>query len=211
MGRESSVKADELRAVLSLYGFVPTAAFLERAGIYVDLLARWNSRVSLTAISEPREVMRVHFGESLFALTVVRFSGRLADVGSGAGFPGLPLAMALPDLNVTLVESNQKKATFLSEAVRELLLSNVTVRRERAENLSPAEEFDLLAGRAIGAYPRFLKWAKGRLVGPQGKVLLWLGSHEMDELSKLRDWQWVGFSKIPGTARRYIAVGSPLR
>ena len=209
MSKQDTAAMGEIRSILSLYGFAPTVDFLERVRIYVNLLARWNSRVSLTTISELPEVARVHFGESLFATTAVPFSGRLADVGSGAGFPGLPLAMALPNLDVTLIESNHKKAAFLSEVVRELMLSNVIVRREHSENMNPEDKFDFITGRAIGAYSTFLKWAKERLVDPRSRVLLWLGTNEVDEVSKLGDWHWESL-KIPRTDRRYIVVGSPL-
>ena len=99
----------------------PASELCERIRTYISLLLRWNQSISLTTVTNSDEILRFHFGESLFAASAFSLeNGRLADVGSGAGFPGLPLAMLLPDLNVTLIESNAKKFTFLSEVVREL-------------------------------------------------------------------------------------------
>src|SRR5579863_1760181 len=101
---------------------------------YISLLLRWNKAISLTTVTDPGEILRFHFGESLFASSFLDLkNGRLADVGSGAGFPGLPLAMANQSLNVTLIESNAKKAAFLSEVTRSLELQDVTVARSRME------------------------------------------------------------------------------
>src|SRR5271155_6145998 len=88
---------------------------------YVGLLLKWNEAVNLTAIRDPLEILYRHFCESMFAASVVTLDkGRLADVGSGGGFPGLPLKILRPELEVFLVESNVRKATFLAEVVRDL-------------------------------------------------------------------------------------------
>ena len=106
---------------------LPTEA-LEQIRVYVELLDKWNRKISLTTVSEPRDVLRRHFGESMFAHREGNFvGGRLADVGTGAGFPGLALKIASPSLVVELMEPNKKKCAFLAEVVRELALGDVIV------------------------------------------------------------------------------------
>ena len=118
---------------------------------YLDLLMRWNARTNLTAIREPEEIVRRHFGESLFAAANLGepVPDTLLDLGSGAGFPGLPIALAHPDLPVTLAESQNKKSTFLREAVRTLGLNNVEVWAGRAEALPATRRFHTVALRAV--------------------------------------------------------------
>lgn len=120
---------------------------------YLDLLVRWNARTNLTAIRDPEEMVRRHFGESLFAarhlgtLNASTVPATLLDLGSGAGFPGLPIALARPEIAVTLAESQGKKATFLREAVRTLGVKNAEVWAGRAEALP--RTFHTVAMRAV--------------------------------------------------------------
>src|SRR5947209_18140379 len=103
---------------------------------YIRILLAWNDKVNLTAIRDPLEILYRHFCESMFAAVAVPLvAGRLADVGSGGGFPGLPLRIFRPELQVLLIESNIKKATFLAEVVRELDLRNTTVHVGRYEEM----------------------------------------------------------------------------
>ena len=119
---------------------------------HFDLLLRWNQRLSLTAIREPQEIAIKHFGESLFLAThLARESGALADIGSGGGFPGFPVAVAVLGLRVTLVESNAKKAAFLKEVARGV--SNAEVYHGRFETL--AREFDWVCFRGVAPKPLF--------------------------------------------------------
>src|ERR1700722_6272713 len=100
--------------ILGAYGVATSPALADSIRNYISMLLRWNSKISLTTVVDPVDILKFHFGESLFANSGVPISfGRLADVGSGAGFPGLPLGIFLPDLEVVLIESNLKKATFL--------------------------------------------------------------------------------------------------
>jgi 16S rRNA (guanine527-N7)-methyltransferase len=118
---------------------------------YLDLLLKWNARTNLTAIRSPEEIVRRHFGESLFAGTYLGepLPSTLLDLGSGAGFPGLPIALLHPQIAVTLAESQNKKATFLREVVRTLELPNVEVWAGRAEDLAAGRRFHTVTLRAV--------------------------------------------------------------
>jgi 16S rRNA (guanine527-N7)-methyltransferase len=122
--------------LLAPYLAVPQE-LLPRLSAYLDLLVRWNDKTNLTAIRQPEEMVRRHFGESLFAAQNLGAEppDTLLDLGSGAGFPGLPIALAHPGISVTLAESQGKKASFLREAVRTLGTKNVEVWAGRAEGL----------------------------------------------------------------------------
>src|SRR5579863_9866495 len=140
---------------------------------YVDLLLRWNARINLTAVREEEYIVTRHFGESLFAARHLFPASRTAtaahliDVGSGAGFPGLPIKIWNPGLRVTLIDSNQKKATFLREAVRTLEITNVEVFAGRAEDY-PGHA-DIVTLRAVEKFDQSLPAATNLLnSGPAG-------------------------------------------
>lgn len=132
--------------------YVPAPELVESLSTYLDLLVRWNARTNLTSIREPEQIVQRHFGESLFAgmalLPRLTASAELLDLGSGAGFPGLPIQMLVPSLRVTLAESQNKKATFLREVVRTLALPT-EVCAARAEILAPARQFEAVTLRAV--------------------------------------------------------------
>jgi 16S rRNA (guanine527-N7)-methyltransferase len=117
---------------------------------YLALLMRWNRVTNLTAIRDEEAVVRRHFGESLFAASLLPTGqGTLLDIGSGAGFPGIPIALERLDLHVTLAESQGKKAAFLQEVVRTLDLENVEVFTGRVEQLQLLQQFDIVTARAV--------------------------------------------------------------
>ena len=126
----------------------PAPQLVAQLSDYLDLLLKWNARTNLTAIREPEEIVRRHFGESLFTARHLPSCETLLDLGSGAGFPGIPIQVALPNLKVTLAESQNKKAAFLREAVRTLGLST-QVWAARAETFPAAMRFDVVALRAV--------------------------------------------------------------
>lgn len=206
----SSISDAEIGQMLLPYGYRPDPRFCEGLRAYISLLLRWNSRISLTAVTDPAEIVKFHFGESLFAVSAVPIKrSRLADVGSGAGFPGLPIAMAVPGLDLTLIESNAKKCAFLSEVVRSLELDGINVFRGRMEDLQPdSEKFDFITARALGQHDELLSWAAGHLA-PSGRVILWLGEEDADNISRSPGWKWGDRVLIPGSKRRYLLVGSP--
>src|SRR5207302_4142132 len=127
---------------------------------YIRILLTWNEKVNLTAIRDPLEILYRHFCESMYAAEAIPLqNGRLADVGSGGGFPGLPLKIMRPELQVFLVESNIKKVTFIAAVIRELGLSGAQVLggryQELAEEVAP---LDYVCSRALGEFPGFLEW-----------------------------------------------------
>jgi len=203
------ISNENISELLEPYGFAANQSMIIGIRKYISLLLRWNDRVSLTTVTDPAEIVKFHFGESLFAINSVPIvDGRLADVGSGAGFPGLPLAMANPFIHVTLIESETKKATFLSEAVRELALSNVSVFRGRMDDvpISPFG-FEFITARALGRHKDLVKWSSERL-SDDGKILLWLGESDAINISSYAPWQWDPPIHIPGSKQRFLLVGA---
>ena len=197
-----------VRATLESYQVVVSEAQVEAIRKYMDLLLLWNHKVSLTSIVDPGEILDRHFGESMFA--AAKFSilkGRLADVGSGAGFPGLALKIIRPELHVTLIEANAKKSAFLAEVVRDLGLNGVDVLRARYEDLPlGAIQADFIAARAVGRLQKLLEWASGSL-SPAGQVVLWLGAQDAENLLRVREWNWTAPVPIPRSRRRVLLAG----
>lgn len=175
---------------------------------YMKTLLAWNDKVNLTAIRDPLEILYRHFCESMFGTVADPMEkGRLADVGSGGGFPGLPLKILHPGLNVFLVESNVKKATFLAEVIRELGLTGVQVLVRRYEEL--AEEvapLDYVCARALGEFPRILQWAQSEQVAAK-KVILWIGANDVPDIQKIAGWEWREPLQVPHSLRRLILCG----
>jgi 16S rRNA (guanine527-N7)-methyltransferase len=127
----------------------PPASLYSQLSQYLDLLLKWNARTNLTAIRDPEEIVRRHFGESLFAAQHLGSPETLLDLGSGAGFPGLPIALLHPAIQVTLAETQNKKATFLREAVRTLSLRNIEVWAARVETMPSTRRFHTVTLRAV--------------------------------------------------------------
>jgi 16S rRNA (guanine527-N7)-methyltransferase len=144
------IGAEEIRVLLAAYVGEATLPeeLWEQLGRYLDLLLKWNARTNLTAIREPEEMVRRHFGESLLAARYLPECETLLDFGSGAGFPGLPMQLYRPELAVTLAESQNKKATFLREVVRTLGLKT-EVWGARVETMATGRQFDVVTLRAV--------------------------------------------------------------
>jgi 16S rRNA (guanine527-N7)-methyltransferase len=211
--RENSTKTgivsnQRVRRELATYGFSASDEFAGRICAYIDLLLRWNQRISLTTVTTPAEILRFHFGESLFAIPAAGVvEGRLADFGSGAGFPGAPLAMAAPGSTTLLIEANVRKAAFLAELRRVIGLDNVSVHAGRAETVESSEKFDFITARAVGGYDGLLTWAGQRLTSG-GAIVLWLGARHIAELRRMSGWNWRNPVQIPGSRERFILKGS---
>lgn len=157
-------------------------------GTLLDELAEWNSRFNLTAIRDPADMVDKHLLDSLAVLPFLR-GLRIADVGTGAGFPGLPLAIADAARRYTLVESIGKKAGFLLHVVGKLGLGHVEVVQGRAETLKPGKPFDSVVARALGSLADFVGVA-GHLAGRDGRLLAMKGRRPDEELADLpRGWR----------------------
>ena len=200
---------DFIAQTLRPYSVSTTPQLSESIRTYIDLLLRWNRKIALTTITDPAEILRFHFGESMFAISQVPIRhGRLADVGTGAGFPAVPIGMVVPDLECILIESNQKKATFLAEVVRTLKLDHVKVYRDRMESYPVSSlSLDFSISRALGIHENFLSWSAARL-NPSGKVILWLGDDDASEILANSSWSWSPPMKIPDSQRRVLLMGS---
>ncbi len=175
---------------------------------YIKILLIWNEKISLTAIRDPLEMLYRHFCESMYATDAIAGRGsRLADVGSGGGFPGLPLKIIRPDLRVFLVESNLKKATFLAEVVRELGLTDAQVLVRRYEELhEEIAPLDYVCSRALGEFPAFLSWAASGQIGAK-QVILWIGARDLPEITKNSGWEWQEPILVPHSLQRLLLVG----
>ena len=176
---------------------------------YIQILLAWNEKINLTAIRDPLEILYRHFCESMYAAEIIpERGGRLADVGSGGGFPGLPLKIIRPDLRVVLVESNLKKATFLAEVVRELGLTDAQVLVRRYEELDEEiAPLDYVCSRALGEFSAFLSWAALDQIGAK-QAILWIGARDLPEIEKIPGWEWREPIQVPHSLRRLLLVGA---
>src|SRR5215472_6124294 len=176
---------------------------------YTGLLVAWNEKISLTAIRDPLEILYRHFCESMYGSTVLSVGKcRGADVGSGGGFPGLPLKIIRPDLEVFLIESNIKKATFIAEVIRTLGLTDTRVLVRRYEELGEeVAPLDFVCSRALGDFAPFLSWASSPHVSASN-MLLWVGGRDLEELKALGGWDWAPPKPMPHSIQRFLLLGS---
>jgi 16S rRNA (guanine527-N7)-methyltransferase len=216
---------------------VLSPAQLNHISTYIDILQRWNARINLTSIRDEEEIVTRHFGESLFAAqhlfprpssAISAFSAlkdfdvdsandqrrttndhiTVADLGSGAGFPGIPIKLWAPEIAVTLIESNHKKATFLREVIRALTLTNINVVPARAEQLSATHPtlFDVVTLRAVERFTAILPTAAA-LLAPGGRLALLISSSQQKQVhSALPNLIWQPPIPIPKSANRILEV-----
>jgi 16S rRNA (guanine527-N7)-methyltransferase len=186
---------------------------LDALQCYLDLLLRWNAQVNLTAVRNPEKIVTRHFGESLFAARVLLHGGReaaavgptLVDVGSGAGFPGIPMKLFAPQLQLTLIEANNKKAVFLREALRSLGLDRVEVFGGRAEQWGKTA--DLVTLRAVERFERALPVA-AKLVAEDGRLGLLIGAGQVSTAQDLlgKQWRWRKPVAVPLSETRVVLL-----
>lgn len=198
---------DDLDAGLAALGLAPTLA--DPLARYLALMLRWNAAYNLTAIRDPREMVTKHLLDSLAMAPAVAGLATLADLGTGPGLPGIPLAIATPSLRVTLVESNGKKARFMREALRQLGLGNAEVAESRIEALDRPGQFAAITARALATLPQILALG-GHLIAPDGVLLAMKGARPDEEIAALpagwalRDLQPL---TVPGLdAERHLVV-----
>jgi 16S rRNA (guanine527-N7)-methyltransferase len=188
---------------------------LKYISTYIDILLRWNQKLNLTSVRDLESIVTRHFGESIFAAQNLfaisphppqSAGARIVDVGSGAGFPGLPIKICLPDLAVTLIESNHKKATFLREVIRSLTLTGIDVFTGRAEVL-PAHSADLVTMRAVERFETMLP-AAARLARFPGRMGLLIGQSQVPLVAALLPhFSWSDSLPIPMSAARVLLIG----
>src|ERR1700720_609877 len=173
----AKLSAETIRSALGEFRALVSDSQVLQIQQYMDILLAWNEKINLTAIRDPVEIVKRHFCECMYAAVAVPVEdGRLADVGSGGGFPGLPLKIIRPELQVILVESNIKKATFLAEVIRGLGLADTRVVVSRYEELGEEiAPLDFVCSRALGDFAPFLEWAHSEKVAAQ-QVVLWTGA-----------------------------------
>ena len=175
----------------------------EQAGLLARLLselARWNRRINLTAIRDVDEMVAGHILDSLAVRPYLQ-GPRVLDIGTGAGFPGLPLAIVEPNLEFVLLDSNGKKISFVRHMIGELGLTNVEAVKSRAEDYQPDARFDTVIARALASMPRLVELSS-HLVGEDGQLLALKGRHPADELDAIEsqpEWEHsVTALRVPG-------------
>jgi 16S rRNA (guanine527-N7)-methyltransferase len=208
-------------------------ALFQHISTYIDILQHWNARINLTAIRNEEEIVTRHFGESLFAARhlfplypvpssvspVVKgvdvdyandqqrtTNDRVADLGSGAGFPGIPIKLWAPNIALTLIESNQKKSTFLREVARALTLTDINIQNVRAETLPPST-FDVVTLRAVERFAEAL-YAAAALLAPGGRLALLIASSQQATThATLPNLTWDTPIPIPQSQSRVLLTG----
>src|SRR2546430_8826481 len=217
------MQSDRIAELLQPFLPVPLVeSQLQAISTYIDILLRWNARINFTAVRQPEEIVTRHFGESLFAAQRLfpatmadnqppadqqrpTTNNRVIDVGSGAGFPGIPIKIWAPQVHLTLVESNHKKATFLKEAARALTLTNIDVVSTRAEDFSGQAEIVIL--RAVERFEAILPIA-ARLVVSGGVLALLVGERQLQSARQFGNvFRWSEPLQIPLSSKRVLLLG----
>ena len=201
---------------------------LNQISIYIDLLLRWNARINLTAIRNEEEIVTRHFGESffmarhLFPLQALegapsklglggsgRVGSSILDIGSGAGFPALPLKIWSPNLHLTLIESNHKKSAFLREVARALTLTNINVITDRVETVIAGPvmpQADVVTLRAVEHFETILPQAV-EFLAPTGRLALLIGTAQLPQLTTLTNLGWQPPITVPESHSRVLSIG----
>jgi 16S rRNA (guanine527-N7)-methyltransferase len=191
---------------------------LRKISTYIDLLLRWNARINLTAIRDPDEIVTRHFGESLFLANHLFPEAdstlnepRVLDIGSGAGFPGLPLKIWAPTLSITLVESNHKKSAFLREVIRALTLTDINVITSRAETLvSTQPPPHIVTLPAVERFTTLLPKA-ANLIVPTGRLALLISSAQLAIVAPLLpNLHWSPPIPVPQSDSRVLSISVPI-
>ncbi|MCX7176619.1 MAG: 16S rRNA (guanine(527)-N(7))-methyltransferase RsmG [Proteobacteria bacterium] len=180
--------SEQIHGGLHQLGVDSSTDLEEKLGTYLNLLAKWNRVYNLTAVRDESSMVSQHLLDSLAVLPYLDTNSTairsLADVGSGGGLPGIPLAIARPQLKVELIEASHKKASFLQQAKIELKLANVSIHCGRVEEFKPEVLFDVVISRAFSSLADFIQLA-AHLLAPAGRLLAMKGVHPQEEIEQL--------------------------
>jgi 16S rRNA (guanine527-N7)-methyltransferase len=204
------IQPSRIEELLQPFGLSLSSEQLSKLATYLELLLKWNSKVNLVGQASDQECITRHFGESLFLVRCEDLKGRLLDIGSGAGFPGLALKIACSDLHVTLLEPIAKKRAFLKEAVRICQFDQVVVLGTRLEEFAAhihEPKYDFSTSRAVGGFESLVENSASCL-NPDGKICLWLGHDDIAHIIGLKSvFGWDNPRLIPLSLRRKILIG----
>ena len=209
-----SVAREEYRPlvekVVSGLGLPLSERQIEQLATHFALLVHWNRKINLTSIRRPEDIAVRHFEESLFLVKLLRpEAGLLVDIGSGAGFPGLPIKIACPAVTAVLLEPTIKKIAFLREVIRQCGLEGIEARAERLEQAARGDlagRASLVTLRAVALTPELLADLK-KLLAPDGRLALFLGAKDALALTASPEMQWDSPAPIPHSERRVILIG----
>jgi 16S rRNA (guanine527-N7)-methyltransferase len=200
----------QISELLEPFGVSIDGRQAEQVRAFLELLVRWNRKLNLTAITNPADCVTRHFGESFYFGSILSLEGRLLDIGSGAGFPGLALKIWRPAIKVCLLEPNTKKHAFLKEAARVCELQEVEVRRQRIEEYIASDDFvvsDIVTSRAVNPAEGVLSRALA-CTAKSGLLCLWTTGRLVTGIEESeRRIKWVRSSRIPNTKDRVILIG----
>ena len=186
----SAPGSDKLRMRAAAMGVALSVEMADQLLAYQALMIKWNRTYNLTAIRDPEEMLVHHLLDSLVVAPLLPHgSMTLADVGSGGGLPGIPLAIARPEIQVTLIETSSKKSAFQQQVKIELGLSNVSIYSGRVEDYKPKSSFDIVISRAFAEIRDFVNWS-GDLAKPEGRLYAMKGQYPEAEIAALpAGWQ----------------------
>lgn len=194
----TTLNQDDIRSLLAEYDAADLSDLaVDQIHLYLEAFEVWSKRVSLSTVREPAQVVRRHFGEGFALASILPQSGDLLDLGSGAGFPGIPIALAKPEMKVTLAEVQTKKAAFLREVTTRMQLE-VGVWSRRAEELVGERKFDVVALRAVDNMPEALETAVN-LLRTGGLLAFFISPQQQLELPKA-NWAVVERRALQGSA-----------
>lgn len=207
-----SFSNEAIARALAPFSIEPSAAMMGAIREYAALLLHWNQRMNLTSITKPEEILSRHFGESMFAAQAVPITrGRLVDIGSGAGFPGLALKLISPELEVFLIESSFKKSAFLAEVVRKLKLSGVKIITRRIVDVRDFDgSADFVSCRAVELGAATFAWTMAAL-SKISSCVLWVGEKDARVIRMAPELsfalQWNDPIPLPLSDNRVLLVG----
>ena len=204
------METSHILRLLQPFGLELEVAQVETIRVYISLLLRWNQKINLTGIRTEEECVTRHFGESLYLTTIESVSGSLVDVGSGAGFPGMALRIARPELSVILLEPSTKKRAFLKEVVRKCNLVDVQITGQRMEEFSRGDgrrNVDVVTARGL-RHREEIAAMSNKLLVSSGKLCLWLTRNDAEDVARrIGSFRWKSPIALPLTRERVILVG----